>query len=95
MTGQIRLVGDCNRCGLCCLPFGYRCINLIISKPLGEPQATKCAVYSHRWDGMPIMLLDTEGNIVGHSKCHKGCPMEIEAILEKGIGRGCSMEVQT
>lgn len=88
----MQLKGTCNRCGLCCHVFGFRCINLIVRNTPGEPEATRCAVYADRYENMPILLLDEQGRIRGKSFCHVG-ETEIEGILEKGIGHGCSLEV--
>ncbi len=73
------------------MPFGYRCQHLIIEKLPGTPEATWCAAYEFRHDGMPILLFGRNGSIVGTGKCWKGSQKETEAIMELGVGRGCSL----
>ena len=88
-----KLIGNCNRCGLCCYVGPYRCINLIVMGKPGDPEATKCAVHGVRYDRMPILLLDTDGRIAGESVCGLDSEEETESIIEKGIGKGCSLEL--
>lgn len=96
-TRQSLLAGACSRCGLCCEIDGFRCLNLIGAPP-GPivpailPGPTACAAYDHRYDGMPIVLMDDKGRVVS-ARCGKGSLSEDMAIVERGIGKGCSMEV--
>lgn len=86
-----KLTGACNRCGDCCRPFGFRCFNLI-----ERGDKTTCAVYANRYDMMPIMLMDKDGNIRGKSFCRVGAADDaavIEAMTERDLSR-CSLEVQ-
>lgn len=71
-----------------------RCLNLqIISEP-GTPMATKCKVYHNRSYGMPIVLVNPNGVIEAIASCTFGDGrIEMKEIIEKGIGKGCSMEV--
>ena len=91
-TRPIKLVGECNQCGLCCYVGSYRCINLMVMGTPGEPMATRCGLRDLRYDGMPIKLVDDKGRIVGESKCALNSEKEIESIIPH-IGRGCSLEI--
>ena len=91
-----RLAGVCNGCGRCCVgrwegrPF--RCANLEVTGNIGTPNATRCRVYSQRWNGMPVMLRDTEtGTALVIGQCWKDSDAETAAIISTGIGRGCSL----
>lgn len=94
---QSLLTGTCSRCGLCCEIDGFRCLNLINAPP-GPivpailPGPTTCAVYDRRYDGMPIVLMDDKGHAIG-ATCGKGSLEEDMAIVERGVGKGCSMKV--
>ncbi len=92
MRVKLKLVGDCNQCGLCCYVWGYACINLVITGTPGEPGATRCGVYTFRYDGMPIKLVDKKGRIVGESKCAFKSATETETIIPH-IGKGCSLRI--
>ncbi len=89
----IDLVGECNRCGLCCAPekngVRWRCANLI-GEDIGQPMATSCSKYSERFDGMPIDLEDPNGNRI-KGICRKDSMAETVAIIENGVGKGCSL----
>ena len=59
--GQDRgVTGSCNCCGACCSRTiegkEYACEHLIRLKPIGEPNATLCAVHDSRYSGMPIKI---------------------------------------
>lgn len=89
------LTGTCNRCGLCCVIEGFRCLNLVGPKPLNpvlQGGPTTCAVYDKRYDKMPIILVNDEGLMV-RGTCGKDSPAETRAIIERGIGQGCSLEL--
>jgi hypothetical protein len=87
------LVGTCNRCGLCCFVGPYRCSHLILAGPPGSPEASACGVYLVRRDRMPIELINDAGDVVGTATCAKNSPEDVLNILEKGIGKGCSLTV--
>lgn len=55
--------------------------------------ATRCGLYPIRYNGMPIVLRDESRRLVAEKFCGKDSPEETQAIIEKGIGKGCSMEV--
>jgi hypothetical protein len=106
MAYQSRLTGPCNRCGLCCqfeaadgsglVRCGYlRVESLVGLSIVGVPGATTCAMYDARTDGMPIpMHYARDGSWYGWRSCAKDSPREDAAILLRGIGRGCSLEVR-
>jgi len=74
----------------------YKCSNLAVTKQLGKPEATTCKVHNTRYDQMPIILgvnIGCCGTIVMASTCAKDSDAETKAIVEKGIGRGCSLNV--
>ena len=96
----VKLKGNCNRCGLCCVSFingtMYRCINLIVRGYVSEPDATTCSVYNARRPEMPILMLDEEGHeSPGRHVCCHGSPDEGAIIMHKGFGKGCSLELDT
>ncbi len=91
----LTLVGECNQCGLCCFLDDLKCGHLIVTGTPGEPCATACGVRGTREDGMKIPMVNGEGVVVRHAFCAKDSPNEVDGILEKGIGKGCSMEVKT
>jgi hypothetical protein len=73
----------------------YRCIHLIVTGNPGEPKATECGVYSDRYDGMSILMIDDEGCFApGDYRCRKDSSAETREIIKKGIGRGCSLTVE-
>lgn len=91
-----RLVGECNRCGLCCAPVidgrRYPCEYLEVSGELGQPAATRCKVYAIRRQGMPIHLLDPATGAHAHkTHCCKDSAEEDIAIMTNGVGKGCSL----
>lgn len=61
--------------------------------PLGAPEASRCAVYEQRVDGMAITLMDGGGVCRMVGVCGKDSAIEGERILARGIGRGCSLTV--
>lgn len=89
---QFRLVGECNRCGLCCYDGDLRC-NYLAVKMLGMPGGTTCTVYANRYPGMPIMLVDGTGKVAALAQCAHGTPTDDMEIMAKGIGKGCSLKV--
>ena len=85
----MRLVGECNRCGACYRDRdGYACLHLL---PDGD--RTRCEVYDRRYDGMPIVLIAPDGLSMRGGTCAKDSPAEARAIVERGIGRGCSLAI--
>jgi hypothetical protein len=52
---------------------GFHCINLQIDTTLGEPGATRCMAYDVRFDGMPIIGRNAQGE-VRHGVCRKDTP---------------------
>ena len=70
-----------------------RCHNLIIVGELSNPNASRCAVYKNRTPGMAIMMLTPEGTVGAIGVCAHGTPQDDVVIIEKGIGKGCSMEI--
>ena len=87
-----KLVGVCNQCGLCCVANGFRCENLVRIGPLGSPNATFCTKQQLRWDNMPILLRDSLGKVV-EGICPKDSLLEVVAIVARGFGRGCSLQL--
>ena len=98
LSKPIALVGDCNQCGVCCEVESYgmalRCENLEVLGAIGQPWTSRCRAYQTRYDGMPIQLYDIRtGRRIRNSICAKNSRAETEAILNQGIGRGCSLSV--
>jgi hypothetical protein len=90
-----RLVGDCVRCGACCVieqrGERYVCDHLLRNAPIGEAFATFCAIYKGRTHGMPITMTAPSGAVL-HAKCAAhGTEEERLAIIAQGLGRGCSL----
>lgn len=85
----MKLEGQCNRCGLCCTADGFTCINLQIDTTLGEPGATRCMAYDVRFDGMPIVGRNAEGQR-RTGVCRKDSAEET-ALIVRFIGKGCSL----
>ena len=95
LDSDVVLTGECNLCGLCCVGGPLtRCENLIVIGILGRPRATACSAYDVRYDGMPIAMRDAAGTTIARAACHKGCGDEAEAIVAKGLGRGCSLRLE-
>lgn len=90
---QPKLIGLCNQCGHCCMVGELRCENLILTGTPGEPMASACSIYTTRYPGMPILMFDKQGRIGAEMMCGVGMPAETDAILERGIGKGCSLTV--
>ena len=93
------LQGECNRCGLCCAGTWngrpWRCANLKMVGPMGEPYATMCEVYTERYDAMPITGVDMEtGAVIGWGHCYLNSRTEDLAIIQKGVGKGCSLTLK-
>jgi len=90
----IQLTGTCNKCGLCCYDeLGFKCLNLEVVKAPGQPDATRCRVYDKRYDGMPIVLQHPQTCDFRGGTCGKDSLTETFAIIEAGIGKGCSLEI--
>ena len=70
----------------------YTCENLVIVSRVGEPQATYCRVYADRVADMPITMYSPDGAQI-ERVCALGSQEESLAILDRGIGAGCSMTV--
>jgi len=101
--------GTCNRCGLCCVTEheGQRLTCEFLRARiqlrehggpsivmLGQPEASWCGVYDGRVDGMPIRMLDGHGQARLLGRCGLNSAMEDTVILERGVGRGCSLELE-
>jgi len=91
----IKLTGTCNQCGLCCYsPEGFKCLNLEVVKVPGQPEATRCRVYDKRYDGMPIVMQQPGTGDIAGGVCALDSFAETMTILETGIGKGCSLEIE-
>lgn len=95
-------MGTCNRCGLCCTADrdGQRlvCEHLRAEKPvkpLGQPEASRCAVYEYRHQLRPlkIRLLNGSGVAMAEALCFKDTWQEDHVIADRGIGQGCSLTI--
>jgi len=91
---MIQLTGTCNQCGLCCYWQGCKCLNLEVIKAPGQPDATRCRVYDKRYDGMPIVLQHRQTGEIFGGTCGLDSTEETLSIIESGIGRGCSLEIE-
>ena len=93
---QLKLVGECNRCGLCCTATKngktLYCHNLQRTAPVGVPGASFCKAYALRYPGMPIMMYDNLGSIQSLGVCSHGSGIDGENIAE-WIGKGCSLRI--
>ena len=87
------LTGECNQCGACCFTkHGAVCENLEILTRPGLPDATRCKVYSKRYDGMPIRMIARDGRLLKGYYCAKNSRAEVDVIVEMGIKKGvCSL----
>lgn len=96
---QLKLVGQCNRCGLCCTASWHgkqlRCHNLEVTGPIGvgAPGASTCRAYRQRFPGMPIMMYDDTGSIQALGACSHGSDVDSENIAQ-WIGKGCSLKLE-
>ena len=76
--------GYCNGCGACCQIHKngkvYTCKNLIVMKPVGEPDATKCAVYDLRYRGMPILMKAPDGRAI-YERCNEPYPLDGDVLF--------------
>jgi len=61
--------------------------------PLGSPDASACAVYERRVDGMEIKMLDHTGTPRMIGQCRKNHWLEDERIIARGLGKGCSLRI--
>lgn len=94
---MIRLAGECNFCGACCLgKDGSRCEHLKLFTAVGMPNATMCGKYKERYNGMPITMLARDGSrIEGRYHCALNSLAETLTIIEMGIQRGvCSLRIE-
>ena len=97
MTPQLK--GNCNRCGRCCVVYiegrRFYCQHLRFDADsmIGLPKTAACAVYKQRYNGMPISLIEPHSRLGASGKCGLNSQEEVDSILERGIGRGCSLEV--
>jgi len=94
---ELKLEGQCNRCGLCCtVEVGggktLYCHNLQKNTYIGLPGASTCRMYGQRYPGMPIMLNDKDDNFYAMGACMHGTSIEPE-IIAPWIGRGCSLRI--
>ena len=89
----MKLTGEWNLCGACCFTkSGAVCENLEILTREGSPNATRCRVYSERYDGLPIRMIAKDGRILRGYYCAKNSPAEVKTIIEMGIKKGvCSL----
>jgi len=93
MSAVPTLVGQCNRCGLCCTRDGYVCVNLVVHGKLGEPNATHCRVYHLRHPGMKVTGINAAGEKrIGNCEV-PGAPGETLGIIPY-IGKGCSLRIK-
>jgi len=91
----IKLTGTCNKCGLCCYDdVGAKCLNLEVVKAPGRPDATHCRVYDKRYNGMPIVLQHAASGSIRGGVCSLNSSAETLAIIETGLGKGCSLEIE-
>ena len=70
----------------------FRCIHLQVRNFVGLPGATFCNKYKERKNGMSIVLYDVART--GHaieSTCGSGSDEEDQAIIERGLNKGCSL----
>ena len=98
---RLPLLGTCNQCGLCCTAevngqlVVCQHLKAVIAggrvKPLGTPEASRCGVYERRVDGMRIAMVNGRGEAVIEATCCKDSWSEDQVILERGLGRGCSL----
>ena len=86
----MKLIGDCNRCGLCCTDGEFVCRNLQIDTTLGAPYSTRCMAYDVRYDGMPILGRNAQGQ-TKTGVCRKDSAEETKIIVP-WIGKGCSLK---
>jgi len=93
----LKLKGDCNRCGRCCEAIiegrRFRCTNLQVTNIIGLPKASFCRVYKQRYDGMRIVMQDPSTGLAVDGTCALNTEEETKAVIDRGIGRGCSLEV--
>lgn len=60
--------------------------------PLGRPGATFCTMRRARIHYMPVPLITRQGELVAWSHCAAhGTKEETDTIIERGLGRGCSL----
>ena len=89
---MVTLTGECNQCGRCCEYGDIVCQYLDIHGEIGSNHATSCKVYLLRYNGMPVNGINRyTGRVVLHSVCYKDSPGEVKTIVDRGIGKGCSL----
>lgn len=91
------LRGECSKCGLCCTlqqdGTTFVCDYLVRIKKLGESEATLCLMYHSRSHRMPITMTNAQGDSIRWHCAANGTNEETRAIIQRGIGQGCSLEV--
>lgn len=105
ITAIISLEGECSCCGRCCSDVDSSgqsifCENLAYESPesviSGTPESTICRKYEERYNRMPIKMLypdGTEAEVEQHY-CWVGSKNELKAIMDRGIGFGCSLNLR-
>lgn len=97
---RLDLQGTCNRCGACCVveEGGHRLVCEYLKaevpvQPLGAPMASRCGAYEYRSHLRPIQIRmrDAHGTVRLVGQCFKDTWQEDHAIVERGMGRGCSL----
>lgn len=93
-TGDCNRCGLCCRCFLGCSAvihaqhvrppiavavLEFRCRNLVVIEPLGQPGATLCRIHEKIYPGMPIDLESAHGNC-GKSTCAADYPRSYDAV---------------
>ena len=58
----------------------HRCEHLIVLLPIGQPNATKCAIHDFRYSGMPIRLKAEDGSSIDE-RCIPEYPLRGEKLL--------------
>lgn len=99
VKATIELIGECNQCGLCCetviAGVPVRCENLVLNRDVnGINPPTYCKVYKDRYNRMPINMVSLDGKVVIPAWCAKDDPEETWAIVERGMGKGCSLKLK-
>ena len=82
--------GECSGCGKCCQgtvfnpelgkSLTFYCENLVISGPIGTPQATMCSIHSTRTLGMKVTYYTADGKSGYEGRCLSTYPREQDAI---------------
>lgn len=98
----LSLQGECCRCGRCCSAVLNGCFAVcehlryddVAAVEAGSDQASWCAKYTERYDGMPVAMKLVDGTVVDTYCCWIGSLGETRAIVARGIGCGCSLGMQ-